>query len=129
MNPVWATVGAVYDRAFFLSEGDRPPLRKSGRSETAPTVVRSETDLERVADHSAAAVGTGCVHLEEQPGDGCSRIGRNEVRAAGVAVRREWTDAPGSVLRMVEDIVELSAEFDRFRFGNPRTLRQVHVEI
>src|SRR5262249_18823515 len=40
-TPSPSAVGAVSDRALFIKDGHSPPLRKSARSETAPTVEGS----------------------------------------------------------------------------------------
>ena len=93
------------------------------------SLLVSEDKLQLVTNHSPSTIGECCVGSEEKPPSRTSGVSRNKVGTLWIAGRRERTNAARSELRVIEDVVELTAEFYARGLRNPDPLHNVDIKV
>ena len=93
------------------------------------SLLSSEDKFQLVTNHSPATIREGRVRSEEKPPSRTSGISRNEVGTLWVAGRRERTHTALSELWVIEDVVELTAEFYARGLRDPYPLQNVDIKV
>lgn len=81
-----------------------------------------ESELQLIPDYAAASIA------KTPDGENCPAAEVNTLTGTSVRLVKR-TDATSPVLRMVEDVVELGAQFEELRFPDHDSLQKVNVPV